>query len=109
MKSLELTAEHRVKLLEMCESLFPEQSPFQIGIPQELRKGWGHSKDFVFGKSDVFVDDGIYSHWFEFCHNHLSPKVFGAGRYRERVQFYIDTFGGNPIDYLYEEFKKLKL
>lgn len=129
MKSLELTPEHRTKLLEMCEALFPEQSPFQIGIPGELRKGWGYSKHFIFGKSDIFADDGVFCHWFEFCMTHLVEAIIatyvvnkdGEKVYKRTLNdslsiFYLQTLlfsrgydKQHPIDYLYNEFKKLNL
>jgi hypothetical protein len=115
MKPLELTPEHKTKLLEMCEALFPEQSPFQIGIPGELRKGWGYSKHFIFGKSDVFADDGVFCHWFELCMTHLATSIYNKGGYY-RNYVTITLFRGtivqdadHPIDYLYNEFKKLNL
>lgn len=43
----------------------------------------------------------INIHWFEFCVNNLTVKLNVS---REDLM----NFGYNPIDYLYEEFKKLK-
>lgn len=122
MKSLELTPEHKTKLLEMCEALFPKQSPFQIGIPGELRKGWGYSKHFIFGKSDVFADDGVFCHWFEFCMTHLLLKLsyefskvgsleknLASCVYANHSKLVDGGNGIHTIDYLYNEFKKLNL
>lgn len=130
MKSIELTEEHKSKLLEMCEKLFPEQIPFCIGLSQELRKGWGYSREYIFGKVDTFEDNGIIIHWFEFCMTHLVEKVLNPkdeiskNMMKKLKKFYYkattyswfiqnpgerECFLTHPVDYLYEEFKKLKV
>jgi hypothetical protein len=118
MKSIELTEEHKTKLLEMCNVLFPEQKPFCIGLNQELNKGWGYSRDFIFGKSDIFLDDGLMIHWFEFCMTHLQNEILRkASKLNKSDDLNYDFFSkltdswyeSHPIDYLYEEFLKLKL
>jgi len=121
MKTINLTEEHKTKLLEMCNKLFPEQNPFCIGLNQELKKGWGYSKDFIFGKSNTFLGDGLMIHWFEFCMTHLILKI-RALKLKESVHTEIElmnfykmywdvtnyvTTQLHPIDYLYSEFLKL--
>ena len=91
MNSIELTEEHKSKLLEMCETLFPKY-------------------DFTLDKWEFcFVTFGLktYSlytehiHWFEFCMTHLSEKIDCD------LAHNIIYMKKHPIDYLYEEFKKL--
>lgn len=101
MKPLELTQDHQDKILEMSSVLFSDYEFIGLDIEPEYDGSEYYMKIFKDNQRELI-------HWFEFCHNHLSSKVFGVDRYKERVQFYIDTFGGNPIDYLYQEFKKLK-
>ena len=94
MKNIELTEDHKSKLLEMCKELFPEYPDLQFGVKE--KHNW--SKEYlVFG---LMSDESII-HWFEFCVNHLTIKLNVS---REDLM----NFGYNPIDYLYEEFKKLK-
>lgn len=45
-------------------------------------------------------------HWFEFCYTQLLNKIFN--KYNDKLQCIIDTWCGNPIDYLYEQFITLK-
>lgn len=103
MKNIELTEEHKSKLLEMCKILFPEY-------------------DFTLDKwKQCFVTLGLKSkdlyenhiHWFEFCINPLSTKIdsFRTDSYLiSHGQSYDNAINSeHPVDYLYEEFKKLKL
>ena len=127
MNPIQLTDEHKSKLLEMCEALFPEQSPFHLGLRGEIRKGWGYSRNFLFGK--VFSEDGIIIHWFEFCMTYLCEKILNpnpdkpARNLADKFKMFFwetNLYWSNahlnvnpldsrhPIDYLYEEFKKLK-
>lgn len=110
MKALELTQEHKDKLLEMCNMLFPEY------------KYW----DLHDGTCDLCTENTLdYSleekpqwnswnriHWFEFCVKILGQKLLDID---DDADDYYDFIGeccaatSHPIDYLYEEFKKLKL
>lgn len=107
MKRIELTGDHRIKLIEMCAALFPEYKSIEI-----------HG-------SNVYFDVTEHINWFEFCYGELLSKIFNSGRhpdeyYKEDPAF-DDTNGRfefgqrftwsnnfHPVDYLYQEFKKLK-
>jgi hypothetical protein len=105
----ELLKIHKVKLLEMCKELFPEYPDVQFGVKE--KHNW--SKDYlVFG----LIDDEPIVHWFEFCWTNLIQKIYKENTPMERVNninnfaliCYNDFELNHPIDYLYEEFKKLK-
>lgn len=114
MKAIQLTEEHKKKLLEMCEVLFPE---------------------YTYGFENDFSEEGImeyynskiswqFIHWFEFCYGPLLSAIFNHIDYPRKVAWYDDTNGrvefgnkftwyneeaGHPVTFLYEEFLKLKL
>lgn len=122
MKSIELTEEHKSKLLEMCKILFPEYKYLIFGSS----KG-----QMLFTKTKPFnqcgEDNGeldrecIQIHWFELCMTHLCNKIFysdnqGKRNTRSKIEYFFfqsfidsvegSTFGyKHPIDYLYKEFK----
>jgi hypothetical protein len=119
MKSIELTKDHKSKLLEMCKVLFPE---YEFDYEPELYgRGIGQNIDClsIYGKN---VYENI--HWFEFCMTHLCVKIYNLiDKYNNDL--FINMFHGSilsfthfkesgdfvaihPVDYLYEEFKKLK-
>ena len=127
MQAIELTQEQRDKLLEMCVKLFPEYKSIQFGVTQVFLplNGLGlivnvqHILFHVNGtKYETF-------HWFEFCFLHVFPKVQNILNAEQLSNFYYITIGYyeksnknknfefkrfiHPIDYLYSEFKKLKL
>lgn len=122
MKPIELTEEHKSKLLEMCKTLFPEYEEIRFNI---------NAKEYgIF----IVMDNGnIIIHWFEFCMTHLSTVIFNKkynfdhmmtadleqevsyewnSELMDRVSFHVAnptrTDNWHPVDYLYEEFKKLK-
>ena len=137
MKSIELTKDHKSKLLEMCVELFREES--EINSIQNFRI----SNDYVLGLSDHTlycenrdISDNQYDgeevpedelldfytypiscfdiniHWFEFCILWLATIIYNK---RKTNNFSILEYRGflcqsveHPIDFLYEEFKKLK-
>jgi hypothetical protein len=94
MKPIELTQEHKAKLLEMCKKLFPEL----INTTIELN-GYINTADSEDTYSDLI-------HWFEFCVRILTPKILSYGI--EQLGSECLDNNENPIDYLYKEFKKLK-
>ena len=118
MKNIELTENQKVKLLEMCRILFPEYPDLQFGVKE--KHNW--SKEYlVFG----LTGNEPIIHWFEFCItkivNELSWKniktdILADCEYEDfrmkliteifRDKFTTETF--HIVDYLYEEFKKLK-
>ena len=104
MKPIELTKEHKSKLLEMCEKLFPE---YDFTLDK-----WEQCFVTLGLKSKVVYDSHI--HWFEFCMTHLFTKViveqYGYMSISHAMSNgYYTIYSNHPIDYLYEEFKKLKL
>lgn len=107
-KSLVLAQKQKDNLLEMCRGLFPKYK-------------WEFASDYGTINDETQVDaliqwkiTGKYSqifistnHWFEFCVKHLIPKVANI------IQSTIDMRilfceSSNPIEYLYQQFKKLK-
>lgn len=156
MKSIELTKEHKSKLLEMCKELFPEFNEWRFGkvtaegnledfynktknLPWQDREKYEQSCDFLWIEKDFKYehDDNIERsetwviHWFEFCMTHLVEKLNDLSDVYEEIPPYVaNVYGGangkwnlyvkfhfhypknrykkHPIDYLYEEFKKLK-
>lgn len=123
MKSIELTKEHKAKLLEMCKVLFPGYT------------GW--SWDANYPLTLQYFSNNIVkrSHWFEFCITHLWIKIFpdkkgmmfgkpctmsnSIQHYNYLIHWlagYDENYFGKkvnlktyyPVDYLYKEFKKLK-
>ena len=105
MKPIELTAEHKDKLLEMCKVLFPKYKYIIFG---------SHPGDMIFNKTVTFeseqwlgMDDECYSiHWFEFCINNLLSKL--RLTYYNYVRSNMEEGYNHLVDYLYEEFLKLK-
>ena len=108
MKSIELTEEHKSKLLEMCKVLFPKYTFIEWNLLGKSAYDKGYLK--------YYTDKMKYAkfiHWFEFCVKYLIPKLFSEeidgftdNTYREWA--YMNLEYNNPIDYLYLEFKKLK-
>jgi len=113
MKALELTKEHKAKLLEMCIALFPNYA-----IGNYLNSG------FISFGNGIDETPVFRMHWFEFCMTHLANKIYYpdlnniARGARNKIQsFFFSTFmeaieGGtagydHPIDYLYSDFKKI--
>ena len=124
MNSIELTKEHKAKLLEMCNKLFSEEGKWFAILDGKM----------YYSKKGTFP--GFSIHWFEFCYTilvetlsnklnnwedipkHVSnifPNTIGKWNLYTKFHFYYPkaSLGGtelpiNPIDYLYEEFKKLK-
>lgn len=131
MKPIELTEEHKNKLLEMCKALFPELENLEVRDSME---------DFCLPFEHICIEYGrnkklVIIHWFEFCMTELSHKIlFKLCNNFEHVgtaDLEIETTmewnnnlfdttlfhkcnpsrnerAWHPIDYLYQEFKKLK-
>jgi acyl carrier protein len=126
MKAIELTKEQKDKLLEMCKALFPELTDLEIRDSME---------DFCFKFEHIYIEYGrknnnlVIIHWFEFCMTHLIEKLFnsfgeddeefynryinnGASFYGigvNEIIFVMLSSQKHPVDYLYEEFKKLPI
>ena len=97
MKNIELTENHKSKLLEICKILFPEYVEIDFN-KSGLLTLWKEKCPSI-QWSEI--------HWFEFCMTHLCDKIF---IHDESLNEFLLTFNvdKHPIDYLYEEFKKLK-
>jgi len=130
MKPIIVTEEHKSKLLEMCKVLFPEYGRIEIQeYAIDVDKSLPSPVFVDLYKQHITIPFDIYSiHWLEFCMTHLVEKLFNSfeeddedfyDRYiNEGASFY--GVGVNEIifvmlsskkhiiDYLYEEFKKLK-
>ena len=112
MKNIELTEEHKSKLLEMCKILFPEYD-----FPNKIQ-----SIIFIRKKNKKL---GENIHWFEFCSikivnelawRNIKTDILADCEYEDfRIKLITEIFRDkfttekfHPIDYLYKEFKKLK-
>lgn len=94
MKAIELTEEHKSKLLEMCKELFPKHEwSFRNDLEDE-------------GMIDIDIRTRNFKmiHWFEFCMTYLAKKVCKS----DGVALTFKDDNNNIIEFLYEEFKKLK-
>lgn len=98
MKNIELTEEHKSKLLEMCFKLFKNEIH---GLTIQDNGFLNYSDT---SKTIDYVDK---NHWFEFCMTHLAKKLLTFNdltKYQTTGNFlYVHV-----VDYFYEEFKKLK-
>lgn len=119
MEPIKLTEKHKAKLLEMCKKLFPEYNyNKKTGYGGwTIGKNYSHSHLIGYLKNDFndSIDDpDVYIHWFEFCMTHLTKKLDLAfcdiGDLASSLNGDTETemFNLHPIDYLYNEFKKLK-
>ena len=119
MKNIGLTEEHKSKLLEMCKELFPTYNFEFMRGKDEF--GFDIYDYFTFYLIEDYENNEWYKsktdiHWFEFCMTHLPKKIFGNPKnnfqginqrpyWCEKIA---ESFAKvHPIDYLYEEFKKL--
>lgn len=103
MKNIELTEKHKSKLLEMCKELFTEYD-FRINKPLFCNNE--SLSTIQLGNKNVNIYENEI-HWFEFCMTHLGRKLL---TFNDLIKY--QTTGNflyvHIIDYLYEEFKKLK-
>jgi len=114
MKPIKLTEEHKSKLLEMCKELFPEDV---FSFNNDCAEDGMIDRNFAGNnvkpvKRLHWNDEGSHFHWFELCLTYLFEKIFVSPNGYESVNDYIGMNSvytiGHPVDYLYEEFKKLK-
>lgn len=137
MNAIQLTEEHKARILEMCKILFPKHK-FELEVIKQSFT-WNNTSMNVNAEQHrstelitIMIEDsgdtdsvnsGIY-HWFEFCLTTLAEKIFfNVPLKRNAMELYLqfvrqmniyshrndDPFGRHPIDYIYEEFEKLKL
>ena len=134
MKNIELTENHKSKLLEMCKVLFPEYTTIPNDKnPKFLTINWFTKQGyFIHLMDDDDLKENKMIHWFEFCMTHLINKIseiedsklgdddydsihvniinLNRKKYDNLCKNILDSWSNkkHPVDYLYEEFKKLK-
>ena len=126
MKSIELTEEHKSKLLEMCNTLFPDTKWhfWQSEIDNYPDGMLGYNQHAILGKHKT-IQPSLEIHWFEFCMTHLCNKIWEKYPKYSKNHIYnglaitedngvkaksdliLRTLKNNPVDYLYSEFLKL--
>lgn len=127
MKGLNLTPKQKERLLEMANKLFPEYS-------RNKKTDYGgivfhHLDDhpgMLFGfkndgsDSDTYKSASLFIHWFEFCISYLLKEIsmkrttfilnssqFNSFYLNSLMDCLIYDNPKHPVDYLYEQFKKL--
>lgn len=105
MKAIELTKEHKVKLLEMCKKLFKDYYIIQL---------YDNKLTLVKKGKKGFPDESCVICWFEFCftklYNALSLLNSSISQdYLDNLWCITMKYKEHPVDYLYAEFLKLKL
>jgi hypothetical protein len=112
MKAIEINKKQKDMLLEMCKVLFSEYFYWKISKKQFI-------KSYIIG-NDTEIYKGqtpsLNIHWFEFCMTYLSIAISKIKNYpadlidrNEFAKSIIDEmYSQHPVDYLYEEFLKLK-
>ena len=118
MKNIELTEDHKSKLLEMCKELFPEYIETYLGVNDYDPEPDGYIY-FTKNKNITRI------HWFEICSikivnelawRNIKTDILADCEYEDfRMKLITEIFRDkcvtetfHIIDYLYEEFKKLK-
>ena len=117
MKNIELTEDHKSKLLEMCKELFPEYVIYTAD-----NDGFIEGEQWV-GDQNMGEDRPVNEfniHWFEFCTTYLLDKLHPDNDKQSKDNWSMDLSDKDyvilkiivrkkhPVDYLYEEFLKLK-
>jgi len=120
-KNIELTEDHESKLLEMCKELFPK---YNIDEDETYIDDNGMINYLIETEKDCY--DAVEIHWFEFCMTHLCDKIWEIYPKYSKNHIYnglamtcnrgvkvktdliLRALKFHPVDYLYEEFKKLK-
>lgn len=136
MNPLEINNEQKIKLEEMIKKLFPEFKWIKVdehqidgGFPSVVGvSNTNYNPTFVYlNETNSVPRDGYRCiPWLEFCLTSLQYKLYNILYFRKATSLGIDTWNQNlmeklffhkfvgngivrhPIDYLYEEFKKLK-
>ena len=115
MEMLGITAIQEKKMLEMCEDLFPEYCNFDV-LPNGIVR---------FEEVDDKLEIKMSIYWFELCVLELPKRISHNGKsvFPEDTQYriyesmskrmlnihatYKHIYPKHPVDYLYEEFKKI--
>jgi len=109
MKAIDLNKEQKDELLEMCAKLFPE---YRFSFYHPMSKANMLVGFLLDNDSDVYDNCDIFIHWFEFCIKELTPELFPDEESCNCDNTYLEIalihmISEHPVDYLYEEFKKL--
>ena len=107
MKNIELNKKQKEMLLEMCKELFPEY----VIYPAD-NDGFIEGEQWV-GDQNMGEDRPVNEfniHWFEFCTITLWNELYLKLGNLELKNYYELLLNNlvHPVDYLYDEFKKLK-
>jgi hypothetical protein len=111
MKAIEINEKQKEMLLEMCRALFPEYENPQFSVRNySICCGWSNNY-LIF---DIFDEGTPIIHWFEFCMTSLTNKlaISDLENYNLPLETYMDCIVNkwhHPVDYLYKQFKELKL
>lgn len=114
MKPIELTAEHKDKLLEMCNHFYKNKMlnntlVTEVVLSDQQGKVGYHAvadeRVYVYIATTIGFPITII-HWFEFCINNLLSKL--RLTYYNYVRSNMEEGYNHLVDYLYEKFLKLK-
>jgi hypothetical protein len=118
MNKLELTKEHKDKLLEMILKLFPKyRIPKGTKYTQDIIPRWAEDPEYgneIIEESLVFpialktTYNNFHIHWFEFVIIQLCPKLTNCVAMFNDIESEDIEIIIHPIDYLYEKFKLIK-
>lgn len=131
MKSLDITNNQKLMILEMTKKLFPEFDKFWF-----LKEDYCGNETCRIVLANIYKENTIIGtqhinkgctkgiptsiHWFEFCMTHLARKIFNSGQvFDNPVSDSVDGLSEmvwrqewyrnyHPVEYLYEQFKKIK-
>lgn len=131
MNPITLTELQKNKLLEMCKTLFRDTTHKECYCNEDQGAGYSYSDehgecdyclqeypkldslDLITINSVKLTADSESIHWFEFCVIQLAEKLYINTE--EQTHFFYNclmtekgVYRSHPIDYLYEEFKKIK-
>lgn len=106
MTNINLSKKQKDKLIEMCKALFPEYHYVGWYITEDELSY--RTKEFRFNLLHFIKNgnEGSMIHWFEFCMTHLLAKL--ADSITDLYNYEGLSLSEHPVDYLYQEFKKLK-
>lgn len=130
MRPINLSQEQKDKLLEMCRILFFEfnlggnfyfnthlnlPGEYESSIDELSEVDTGFIAYYCFGQKllpNESAEDHMLKwfgeiHWFEFCIKYLIPKLSNSIQSTVDMRILFCELP-NPVDYLYEHFKKLK-
>lgn len=78
MNALEITEEQKIKLLEMCNKLFPGPK-WQFWNNEECsdidETHIGYSRTYFIPKNYQDFSEGLIIHWFEFCMRYIATEL----------------------------------